>query len=446
VARGTSKEVILVVDDAPDTLEILQRNLASQGYGVLTASGAAEAIGIIKRASPDLVITDLKMPSVSGLDLVRYVRQNCQNTEVMMITGYATIEGAVEAVKSGAEAYLPKPFSDEELLAAVGHALDKLRAHRAMRQEPEGGTQEKYGLLGESQCMRDVWRAIGRAAQTSDTVLISGESGTGKEMVARAIHYSGWRAAAPFVPVNCAGIPEGLLESELFGHVRGAFTGAIESRAGFFQAAEGGTVFLDEVGDTSPSMQAKLLRVLENKEVCMVGSTRPRAVDVRILAATNRPLPELVNKSLFREDLYYRLHVIGIELPPLRDRGNDILLLTRHFAMKHSEELGRKAPDFSDAVLEALRDYHWPGNVRELANVVRRLLVMNEAERIDVADLPSLMRASSPPPAEFGRPLREVEAEYIRNVLASVGGNRTHAARVLGIDRKTLRKKIKNQP
>jgi len=444
VARRAGKELILVVDDAPDMLEILQRNLTAEGYDVLTAQGAADAIGLMGQTPPDLVITDLKMPSVNGLDLVRHVRQNCRDTEVMMITGYATIEGAVEAVKSGAEAYLPKPFSDQELLSAVGHALDKLRARRAMRQEPEDETHAQHGLLGESECMRDVWRAIGKAARTADTVLICGESGTGKEMVARAIHYGGQRSSAPFVPVNCAGIPEGLLESELFGHLKGAFTGATESRAGFFQAADGGTVFLDEVGDTSASMQAKLLRVLEDGEVCMVGSSRPRRVDVRIVAATNRDLLGLVNKGLFREDLYYRLLVIRIDLPPLRDRGDDILLLLRHFATRSSEELGRKPPEFSDPVLEALRNYHWPGNVRELQNVVRRLLVMNEADRIDMVDLPSLMRADSLPAAQFGRPLREVEAEYIRNVLASVGGNRTRAARILGIDRKTLRRKLEH--
>ena len=442
MARQTDRDRILVVDDAPDMLEILQRNLTAEGYDVLTARGAADAIGIIEQAPPDLVITDMKMPVVNGLDVVRHVRRNCRDTEVMMITGYATIEGAVEAVKSGADAYLPKPFSDEELLDAVRRALDKLRARRAMRLEPENGTHAQHGLLGESECMRDVWRAIGKAARTADTVLICGESGTGKEMVARAIHYGGERAAAPFVPVNCAGIPEGLLESELFGHVKGAFTGASESRAGFFQAADGGTVFLDEVGDTSASMQAKLLRVLEDKEVCMVGSSRSRRVDVRIVAATNRDLLGLVSKGLFREDLYYRLLVIRIDLPPLRDRGDDILLLTRHFNVRYAKELGRKPPELSDLGLEALRSYHWPGNVRELQNVIRRLLVMNEADRINVADLPSLMRAGPLPAAEFGRPLREVEAEYIRNVLASVGGNRTRAAQVLGIDRKTLRRKL----
>jgi len=442
LASETPRERILVVDDAPDALEVLQRNLAAQGYHVMTASGAGDAIRIIEHVAPDLVVTDLKMPSVSGMDLVKYVHQNCQDTEVMMITGYATIEGAVEAVKSGAEEYLAKPFSDEELLESVRRALDKLRARRAMRYHPGEGTEVKYGLLGRSAAMQQVVAAISKAAQTTDTVLISGESGTGKEVVARAIHYGGPHASAPFVPVNCAGIPEGLLESELFGHVRGAFTGATESRAGFFQTADGGTIFLDEVADTSPSMQAKLLRVLENREVYMVGSTRPRHVDIRIVAATNRDLLGLIAKGLFREDLYYRLHVIGIDLAPLRERGDDVLLLTHHFAARYAEELGRKMPEFSDAVLEAFRSYHWPGNVRELQNVIRRLLVMSEVGRIDVADLPSLMRFASSVPGEFGRPLRDVEAEYVRNVLGSVGGNRTRAAQILGIDRKTLRKKL----
>jgi DNA-binding NtrC family response regulator len=432
-----------VVDDAPDTVEVLERNLSAQGYRVTTATNAGDAMRMIEQAAPDLVITDLKMPSVSGLDVVKYVRQNCRDTEVMMITGYASIEGAVEAVKSGAEEYLAKPFSEEELLESVERALDKLRRRRAMRRAPGEGAQERYGLLGTSPAMQQVYAAIAKASQTSDTVLITGESGTGKEMVARAIHYTKPHASAPFVPVNCAGIPEGLLESELFGHVKGAFTGAIESRAGFFQTAEGGTIFLDEVADTSRSMQAKLLRVLEHREIYMVGSTRPRHVDVRIVAATNRDLLSLVGKGLFREDLYYRLHVIGIDLPSLRERGDDVLLLSHHFAVRYAEELGRKVPEFSDGVLEAFSGYHWPGNVRELQNVIRRLLVMNESDRIDVADLPSLMRLSVPAPGGRARPLREVEAEYIRNVLAGVGGNKTRASQVLGIDRKTLRKKLR---
>ncbi len=437
---AASRESVLVVDDAPDTVEVLQRNLESVGYRVFTAPSVAEAIGILEKTPVDLVITDLKMPRVSGLELVRHVRENCRDTEVMMITGYATVEGAVDAVKAGAEEYLRKPFTDEELLAGVRRALEKLHMRRAGRPSTDLAAENRYGLVCESKIMRETLRAISKAAQTDVTVLLSGESGTGKEVVARAIHYNSLRASAPFVPVNCAGIPESLLESELFGHVKGAFTGATESRAGFFQTADGGTLFFDEVGDTSAAMQAKLLRVLEDKEVCMVGTTRARKVDVRILAATNRDLVELVKKDLFREDLFYRLNVIAITLPALRDRGDDILLLTRHFAAQFARELGRPVPKFSDKALQVLRSYPWPGNVRELQNVMHRLVLMSEGDIVDVPDLPSLMRFSALRRTGLDRTLVEVQTEHVRNVLASVGGNKTQAARILGIDRKTLRK------
>jgi two-component system, NtrC family, response regulator HydG len=293
--------------------------------------------------------------------------------------------------------------------------------------------------------MRKVYRAIGKAAAASATVLIQGESGTGKELVARAIHYGGRRSAALFLPVNCGGIPEGLLESELFGYVKGAFTGAAESRAGFFQTADGGTIFLDEIGETSVAMQVKLLRVLEDKQVYMVGSSRPRKVDVRILAATNKNLSSLVAGGAFREDLYYRLNVVSIALPPLRDRGDDVLLLIRHFAEKYAKELGKPAPTFADEALDAMRKgYGWPGNVRELENAVHSLLVMTEGDRIEVADLPAALRYSATREPDLTRTLADVEREYIRNVLASVAGNRTKAAGILGIDRKTLRDKLKD--
>lgn len=441
-AKGAS---ILVVDDAPHTVEVLQRNLTAQGYTVYTASGAPEALAITETTPVDLVITDLKMPRVDGFDLIRHVRENLRDTEVIMITGYPTIEGAVKAVKIGAEEYLPKPFTDEELLSAVERALQKGRARRVGRATAPAPSRTPYGLLGESEPMQEVFQAIGKAASTCATVLISGESGTGKELVARAIHYTGARSAPAFVPVNCGAIPEGLLESELFGYVKGAFTGATESRAGFFQTADGGTIFLDEISETSLNMQVKLLRVLEDKEVYMVGSSRGRKVDVRVLASTNKDLPAYVAKGMFREDLYYRLNVITIELPPLRRRGDDILLLIQHFAKRFSHELEREAPRFSDEALHVLKDgYHWPGNVRELENVVHRLVVMTEGTRIDVPDLPSLMRFSALREPDLTRTLADVEAEYIRNVLASVGGNKTKAAQVLGIDRKTLRKRIRD--
>ncbi len=443
MAPSAEKERVLVVDDAPETLEVLQRNLRSQGYQVFTAPGVVDAIRVLEETPVDLVITDLKMPKVSGLDLIRHVRENFKDTEVMMITGYPSIGGAVDAVKTGAEEYLAKPFTDEELFSAVRRALDKLRVRRVAQAPPYRTRRAPHGLVGESEAMQTVFTAIAKVASTPVTVLICGESGTGKELVARAIHYSSPRASAPFVPVSCGAIPEGLLESELFGYVKGAFTGATETRAGFFQTADGGTIFLDEIASTSPAMQAKLLRVLQDKEVCMLGSTRSRKVDVRILAATNKNLPSLVKHELFREDLYFRLNVIMIDIPPLRERGDDVLLLIHHFADTFARELGKPVRRFSDQALQVLRSYHWPGNVRELENVIQRLVVMTEGDFIEVPDLPSLMRFSALRGTGLDRTLAEVEAEYIRNVLANVDGNRTRAAEILGIDRKTLREKLK---
>jgi DNA-binding NtrC family response regulator len=443
MAITDKKERILVVDDAPQTLEVIKRNLTSKGYQVFTATSVAEAIRIFEANPVDTVITDLKMPEVSGMDLIRHIRENYKDTEVMMITGYPSVETAVEAVKTGAEEYLTKPFTDEELFTAVQRTLDKLRLRRAGKARLEKMPSAPYGLVGESKAMRKVFDAIAKAASTSATVLITGESGTGKELVARAIHYSSSRASAQFVPVNCGAIPEELLESELFGHVKGAFTGAIESRAGFFQTADGGTIFLDEISDTSLGMQAKLLRVLQDKEVCMVGSSRPRNVDVRILASTNKDLLGLVKKDAFREDLYYRLNVITIDIPPLRDRNDDILLLINHFAAKFAKDSSKPTPKFSDNALQVLKNYRWPGNVRELENVIQRLVVMTAGEMIEVPDLPSLMRFSALRKTGLNRTLAEVEAEHIRNVLANVDGNKTKAAKILGIDRKTLREKLK---
>jgi len=437
------KASILLVDDVPATLEILQRNLISQGYEVFTAPGAIEAVDILESTKIDLVITDLKMPKVSGLDLVRHIRENIKNTEVMIITGYASIKGAVEAMKTGADEYLPKPFTDEELLSAVSHALDKLKIKKISQHDSEKKLSNSYGLIGRSEVMQPVYETIAKAASTSATVLISGESGTGKELVARAIHYNSGRVSSPFVPVNCGGVPENLLESELFGYVKGAFTGATTTRAGFFQTADGGTIFLDEISETSASMQVKLLRVLQDKEVCMVGTSRTRKVDVRILASTNRDLLQLVKRGEFREDLYFRLNVIILILPPLRDRGDDILLLTQNFSEQFAQQLGKPVPEFSENASKVFKKYDWPGNVRELENVIQRLVVMTDGNVIDVIDLPELMRFSALRKRGFDRTLAEVESEYIRNVLESVEGNKTKAAKILGIDRKTLREKLK---
>jgi len=442
ISSSKKKKRILVVDDVQTTLEVLQRNLVSKGYQVFTALNVAEAIRILEARSVDLVITDLRMPKVSGLELIRHIRENCKDTEVIMITGYGTIEGAVDAIKMGAEEYLTKPFTDEELFSAVQRAFGKLRLRKAKQKQSYQKTVTLPGLISESEVMLEVFEVIEKAAPSLATILITGESGTGKELVARGIHYSSPRASARFVAVNCGAIPEELLESELFGHVKGAFTGAIESRAGFFQTADGGTLFLDEISNMSSSMQVKLLRVLQDKHICMVGATRTQKVDVRIIVATNKDLSSLVRKGTFREDLFFRLNVITINIPPLRERGDDILLLTHYFAAKFARELGKQTPEISDTTLQALKNYQWPGNVRELENVIQHLVVMTDGSLIEIPDLPSFMRFSALKETGFNRTLAEVEAEYIRNVLASVNGNKTQAAKILGIDRKTLRKKI----
>lgn len=435
-------ERILVVDDSPDTLEVVRRNLTASGYEVLTVPGVSEAVRALDSTHLDLVITDLRMPRVSGLDLVRHVRENHEHMEVIMITGYASVPGAVEAMRTGAHEYLAKPFTNEELLSAVGRAIDRIRLRQPLGRLAQSVPAD-WGLLGTSEKMTAVYRDIEKAARSSATVLILGESGTGKELVARAIHYSSQRASSPLVPVNCGGIPDGLLESELFGSSKGAFTGAHETRAGFFQTAEGGSIFLDEIAELTLPMQAALLRVLQDKVVFMVGSRQARKVDVRVMAATNKRLETLVEKGAFREDLYYRVNVILITIPPLRERGNDISLLIHHFATRFALEQDKPTPKFSDRVLAILRAYPWPGNVRELENVVQRLVLMTEHCVIDAPDLPALMRFSATRNPVAGRTLADVEAEHIRTVLAETRGNKSRAADILDIDRKTLRKKLK---
>ena len=443
---ATSSDVaarrILVVDDSAATREILCRNLEAEGYTVTTAGSVADALKALEAGNLDLVVTDVRMPGTSGLDLVRHVRENLRDVEVTVITGYPDVGGAISAMKYGATDYLTKPFTDEELLQAVRRALQRLDDRRAQGVGASPAVA-RHGLLGDSPAMESVRGLIERASRVRATVLISGESGTGKELVARAIHYESRWASAPFVPVNCCAIPRELLESELFGHVKGAFTGATEARAGFFLTADGGTIFLDELGDTGPEMQSKLLRVLQDKQVRMVGSSRARSVNVRIIAATNKGLERLVRQASFREDLYFRVNVIPIPLPALRERGSDVVLLAHHFAERFAGEFGRPAPTFSDRVLDIFRAYSWPGNVRELENLVQRLVVMLDGQHIDVPDLPMLMRFSAPTASGgVDRSLAEVEAEHIARVLESVGGNKSRAARILGIDRKSLRAKL----
>ena len=432
---------ILAVDDSVATLEVISRNLAAAGHVVHTCGSVEEAGAFLDETPVDLIITDYKMPRSSGLELIKYVRDNFSDTEIMMITGYPSISGAVEAMRDGAGEYLAKPFTGEELLAVVNRILEKQARRRAAHAENQ--ELSAFGIIGNCPEMQSVYALIRKAAQTSANVFISGESGTGKELVARAVHYNSDRRASAFVPVNCSAIPDSLLESELFGHVKGAFTGAKESRAGFFEIANGGTIFLDEIGDASPNLQAKLLRVMQSKEFCMVGSSRTRTVDTRIIAATHKDLKRLVEQGLFREDLFYRIHVVEIHLPSLAERGDDILMLANHFLRKFATDMNRETPRMTDEVLDALSHYSWPGNVRELENLLQRLVIVGDGPVIDITDLPESMRFSITRGRHGDKTLAEVEAEHIRAVLARTGDNKTRAAEILGIDRKTLREKLK---
>jgi two-component system, NtrC family, response regulator HydG len=432
---------VLVVDDSTETVELIRRNLVSAGYQVYTAHHVQGAIAMLDSLRVDLVITDLKMPDGNGMQLVQHVSENFKGVGILVITAFPSIEGAVQSIKVGAEEYLVKPFTDQELFGAVERVLAKtLHTKRA---EPGKLVPQNFGIIGESEEMLKVFRTIAKVKSTSATVLITGESGTGKELVARALHYGGHSSAAPFVPVNCAGIPDTLLESELFGYMKGAFTGAIETRAGFFQTADGGTIFLDEISNTSLAMQAKLLRVLQEKEFYMIGSKKPLKVNVRIVAATNVDLMQLVKKGLFREDLYYRLNIISIGLPPLRQRGNDMLLLTSFFLIKYTRELGKGMIHITSKATQAMKAYSWPGNVRELQNLIHRLVILADDNSIDASDLPESFRYSALRSKGLDRTLEEVEREYIANVLAASKNNISQAARILGIDRKTLREKLK---
>lgn len=435
-----SEVAVLVVDDSAETVELIKRNLQPEGYEVYTASNVQSAIKLLDSIAIDLLITDLKMPGQNGIELVRHVSENHKGIGILVITGFPSIQSAVESIKIGAEEYLVKSFTDKELLHAVEKALRK--SHRSKKSTTKITTQD-FGIVGESDPMLKVFSSISKARTTNATVLITGESGTGKELVARALHYGGKTSTAPFVPVNCGGIPDALLESELFGYTRGAFTGATETRAGFFQTADGGTIFLDEISNTSLAMQAKLLRVLQEKEFFMIGSKKSLKVNVRIVAATNVDLMQLVKKGLFREDLFYRLNIITIDLPPLRERGTDIVKLTDFFLDKYIKELNKPAMGITPKARQALKGYSWPGNVRELQNLIYRLVIMTDEKSIDVPDLPESFRYSASRAKALDRKLADVEREYILEALAANKNNISQTALVLGIDRKTLREKIK---
>jgi DNA-binding NtrC family response regulator len=417
---------ILVVDDAPDTIEVLERNLTAAGFGVLTASGVVEAVGVLNAHAVDVVVTDLKMPGVNGMDLVRHVRENCPDTAVVVITGYPSVEGAVEAIKAGAENFLPKPFTDDELIAAVRAALDRLRARRSLERGPRALL--KPGLLGDSEPMRRVRRAVERCAVADVPVLVVGGPGTGKELVARTIHYGGARANGPFVSADLSSIPPAESVAELVGP-------AGDGSGGLYRAAREGTLHLDHLDRADPTLQAVLARVLESPG----DAARPR-----LIAASGEPPAALARRPGFRRDLLHRLAGATIELPPLRERGDDLLALAAHFAAAAAARAGRPVPRFSDRAIEALRGYAWPGNVRELMSVIEHLVLAAGPAGVDATDFPAPMRFSVLRDVAVLRPLAEVEREHIENVVAAVGGNRSRAAEILGIDRKTLRDRLRH--
>ncbi len=435
---------ILIVDDSPNTIEVIRRHLATQAHAVFSASSVAEAIGFLEETPVDVVLTDMKMPEQSGMDLVKHVHDAYPDTQIVMITGYATVDNAVEAVKSGADGYLAKPFTRDELLGSVSGALKRLHNRTPLVFDETGGDEALPGVLGQSTAMRRMASLVRRIAASPAGVLVTGESGSGKELVARAIHYLSDFRDGPFVAVNCGAIPSELQESELFGHERGAFTGADRSRHGYFKAADGGSVFLDEIGETVPSLQVKLLRVLQDHIVVPVGSRTGEPVNLRVIAATNRDLAKMVELGQYRDDLFYRLSVVTVDVPPLRDRGDDIVLLARTFIEQYATEANLPVPRLTDRAVDAIRSYPWPGNVRELENIMHRMVLLSDGDTIDRRDLPEAMHFSIQRKPSLERTLRDVELDHIQRVLDHVEGNKSEAARILGIDRKTLREKLKS--
>ena len=451
MSKTASKKILLVDDETGilDTLGILFRG---EGYEVFTALGGKEAMGIMAQEKPDVVVTDIRMPGTTGLDVLSFAREVDPETPVILMTAQASLQSAVRAVNEGAYYYLQKPFANDELLAICRRAWEArtLKAeNRELRQEIK--KRDSRGAdrpIGKCRAFTEVLELGETVAPTDSTLLLSGESGTGKEVLARYIHRLSHRSDGPFFSINCGALPESLLESELFGHVKGSFTGAVKDKEGLLVAAEGGTFFLDEIGEMSPATQVKLLRALQEREVIPVGSTDAVPVDVRIIAATNRDLEEEISQGRFRTDLYYRLNVIALHLPPLRDRREDVPLLTRFFLERMAEENPDvDAPTLSEETMETLLDYDWPGNVRELENALERAAVVaggaeirpgHLPERILEAPKPRLVQGEPPP----NPPMEVIERAYIEWVLRAEDGNKSRAAEVLGIDPSTLYRKL----
>jgi DNA-binding NtrC family response regulator len=441
----TRERTILVVEDDADMRLMLEEELREAGYQTIAAADGVEALQRLAESDVDVVVTDLMMPGLKGNDVLAEVRARDPGVPVVIITAFGSIESAVDAMRAGAYHYVAKPFRMEQLRAAVESALTERRLWRELTGPGDGTRPGSVHIVAESPAMRKAVDLTLRAAPADSPVLLLGESGTGKELLARALHAESPRREGPFLAVNCSAIPEHLLESQLFGHRRGAFTDARADHRGLFQEAEGGTVLLDEIGDMMPALQAKLLRVLQEKEVQPVGSATPVRVNVRIVAATHCDLDELVRDGRFRQDLFYRLNVITVRVPPLRERMEDLVPLVGHFLDKHGARVGRRGCTLRLEVLEALRRHDWPGNVRELENVIERALVLGQDDAIGLGDLPPAVRDRpvSNSSASPSVSLAEMEREHILRTLRAARGNRAAAARLLAVDRKTLYRKLK---
>ncbi len=438
------KPRILIVEDDAQARKNLAHILGrGGGYEVETASGGEEALRLLHRQPYDLVLTDLRMEKVDGMAVLAEVKKHHPATEVIMLTAYATVDSAIEAMKRGAFHYIAKPYKIDQVRAQVAQALEKTLLKRDLK-----ARHGVSAIVGKSPRIQKLVRTVEQIAPTDCNVLIIGETGTGKELFARAVHYASPRAEQRFLAFNCAAFAQELIVSELFGHERGAFTGAVRTKPGLFEAADGGTLFLDEIGDMPPAMQVKLLRAIQEKVVTRVGGTEPIPVDVRIVAATNQDLKRLVDQGRFRSDLYYRLNVVALEVPPLREHKDDVPLLALHFLQKHARRQGKEIDHIEPAMMEALMAYEFPGNVRELENIIERAVTLSQGGALTLRDLPQeVLGASGPPgPPGEGRPmptLQERERDYIVWVLKHTGGNKTRAAEILGIDRVSLWRKIK---
>ncbi|MGZ5467673.1 MAG: sigma-54-dependent transcriptional regulator [Candidatus Aminicenantales bacterium] len=444
-------ETILIIDDEKSLLELLTVVFKKEGYAVKSSLSAARGFEILEKEDVDLIVTDIKMPGADGMDILRYARENRPEVPVILITAYGSIAQAVEALKAGALDYVVKPFDVEELKIIVGRGL----ASKRLKQENillKRDLKDRYSfeqMIGKSRAMQEIYILIEKVASTDSTVLITGDSGTGKEMAARAVHLQGARRDHPFVSINCAALPENLLESELFGHVRGSFTGAVSDKKGMFELAQRGTLLLDEVGEMSPWTQVKLLRALQERKVRRVGGADEIAVDVRIIAATNQDLKKRIQEGKFREELFYRLNVISFEMPPLRKRVEDIPLLIAHFLQKYCDKMGKKPKRFTPEVVGLLESYSWPGNIRELENVIERIVAIEDRETVTVNCLPQEIISPQKkkletqelfaPGFNLTHHLDEITKKYIQDALALTGGSLQKAAPLLGLSYRTIR-------